>query len=247
MDRRVPIFHTMGCRLNAYETEAMKELAAQAGVQDAIIVNTCAVTAEAEKQGRQAIRRMRRDNPNARIVVTGCAAQIAPDRYAALPEVDAVLGNAEKMRPESWAAAALDATPLRAAGWGETAASSEAPIVERFEGRTRAHLEVQNGCDHRCTFCVIPFGRGPSRSAPIGAIAARAQALAAAVLHRPAGAVLWRAADAGEAVFLSTIAAGAPIGDAAVAAAEVDADFDPAAAFGRALADGLLDGGFAAP
>jgi threonylcarbamoyladenosine tRNA methylthiotransferase MtaB len=158
---------TFGCRLNAYESEVMRAKAAEAGADDAIILNTCAVTTEAARQARQAIRRARRDNPAARIVVTGCAAQIEPERFAAMPEVDVVLGNAEKLEAESYqpdfgAAVKVDdiMSVREAAGH----------MIDGFGTRCRAFIEVQNGCDHRCTFCIIPFGRGPSRSVPAGAV-----------------------------------------------------------------------------
>ncbi len=164
---------TFGCRLNAYESEVMRGHAA--GLSDTIIVNTCAVTAEAERQARQAIRRAARERPGARIVVTGCAAQIDPAAWARLPGVDRVLGNADKLRPESWAPDAGDAvSDIMAAR--ETAAH----LVTEFAGRARAFVQVQQGCDHRCTFCVIPFGRGPNRSVPIGAVVAQVRALAEA-------------------------------------------------------------------
>ena len=154
---------TFGCRLNTYESEVMRGHAA--GLEDTIIVNTCAVTAEAERQARQAIRRAHRERPEARIVVTGCAAQIHPEAWAGLPGVHRVLGNIEKLRPESWQADAGSAvSDIMAAT--ETAAH----LVTEFAGRARAFVQVQQGCDHRCTFCIIPFGRGPSRSVPIGAI-----------------------------------------------------------------------------
>jgi threonylcarbamoyladenosine tRNA methylthiotransferase MtaB len=141
-------------------------------LDDTIIVNTCAVTAEAERQARQAIRRAHRDRPAARIVVTGCAAQIAPESWAALPGVHRVLGNIEKLRPESWTPDAPgEVSDIMAAR--ETAAH----LVTEFAGRARAFVQVQQGCDHRCTFCIIPFGRGPSRSVPLGAILAQAQSL----------------------------------------------------------------------
>jgi len=165
---------TFGCRLNAFESEVMRRHATAAGLDDAVIVNTCAVTAEAERQARQAIRRARREHPTARIVVTGCAAQIDPARYAAMPEIDRVLGNAEKLRAESWLGTARisvgDIMAVR-----ETASH----LVDGFDNRARAFLEVQQGCDHRCTFCVIPLGRGPSRSVPAGAVVDQARALVA--------------------------------------------------------------------
>jgi threonylcarbamoyladenosine tRNA methylthiotransferase MtaB len=164
---------TFGCRLNSYESEVMRGHAT--GLDDTIIVNTCAVTAEAERQARQAIRRAHRDRPTARIVVTGCAAQIAPDSWASLPGVTRVLGNAEKLAPASWTETAGSAvSDIMAAR--ETAAH----LVTEFAGRARAFVQVQQGCDHRCTFCIIPFGRGPSRSVPIGAIVDQARLLVAA-------------------------------------------------------------------
>jgi threonylcarbamoyladenosine tRNA methylthiotransferase MtaB len=169
-----PEIVTFGCRLNAYESEAMRRLAAEAGLADAIIVNTCAVTAEAERQARQAVRRLRREHPSARLIVTGCAAQIDPARWAAMPEVSQVLGNAEKLRRESWGLpdriVVGDVMAVR-----ETASH----LVEGFEGRARAFVQVQQGCDHRCTFCVIPYGRGNSRSVPAGAVVEEARRLAA--------------------------------------------------------------------
>jgi len=165
---------TFGCRLNTYESEAMRDLAGKAGEQDVLVVNTCAVTAEAERQARQAIRRAARERPDLRIIVTGCAAQIAPAAWGALPGVARVIGNADKLKPEAWGAgAALPVTDIMAAR--ETAAH----LVTEFAGRARAFVQVQQGCDHRCTFCVIPFGRGPSRSVPIGAIVEQARALVA--------------------------------------------------------------------
>ena len=164
---------TFGCRLNAYESEVMRGHAG--GLGDTVIVNTCAVTAEAERQARQAIRRAHRERPEVPIVVTGCAAQIAPDEWAALPGVARVLGNADKLLPESWRPGAGSAvSDIMAAR--ETAAH----LVTEFAGRARAFVQVQGGCDHRCTFCVIPFGRGPSRSVPVGAVVAQARALVAA-------------------------------------------------------------------
>jgi threonylcarbamoyladenosine tRNA methylthiotransferase MtaB len=161
---------TFGCRLNAYESEVMRTHAS--ALDDTIIVNTCAVTAEAERQARQAIRRAARMRPGARIVVTGCAAQVQPEVWAALPGVTRVLGNAEKLCPESWAPEAPSAvSDIMAAR--ETAAH----LITEFNGRSRAFVQVQQGCDHRCTFCVIPFGRGPSRSVPLGAVVQQARAL----------------------------------------------------------------------
>jgi threonylcarbamoyladenosine tRNA methylthiotransferase MtaB len=164
---------TFGCRLNAFESQLIERAAAAAGLADAVIVNTCAVTAEAERQARQAIRRVRRSNPAARIIVTGCAAEIAPERYAALPEVDHVLGNEAKLRPESYLASARP-VPAPHTGEGREGAAGG------FEGKSRAYLQVQQGCDHRCTFCIIPYGRGPSRSVPSDVIIDEAQHLVAA-------------------------------------------------------------------
>jgi threonylcarbamoyladenosine tRNA methylthiotransferase MtaB len=162
---------TFGCRLNAFESEVIRRAAEAAGLSDAVIVNTCAVTAEAERQARQAIRRARRQHPEATIIVTGCAAEIAPKRYAALPEVDRVLGNRAKLQPQSYVPE--DATPTDLA---ETACH----LVDGFEGKSRAFLQVQQGCDHRCTFCIIPYARGPSRSVPMGLVADQARRLVAA-------------------------------------------------------------------
>jgi threonylcarbamoyladenosine tRNA methylthiotransferase MtaB len=172
-----PRLLSFGCRLNTYESEAMRDLASKAGQGNAIIVNTCAVTAEAERQARQAIRKAHRDNPGTRIIVTGCAAQIAPDKWAGLPGVERVIGNADKLKPETWAA--LDAPPAPVSDI-MAARETAAHLVTEFAGRARAFVQVQQGCDHRCTFCVIPFGRGPSRSVPIGVIVEQLRALVAA-------------------------------------------------------------------
>ncbi|GBQ09573.1 tRNA (N(6)-L-threonylcarbamoyladenosine(37)-C(2))-methylthiotransferase MtaB [Acetobacter cerevisiae] len=168
-----PEILTFGCRLNTWESEVMREHAA--ALEDVIIVNTCAVTGEAERQARQAIRRAHRDNPDARIVVTGCAAQIDPDRWATLPGVTRVLGNEEKLKAESWAPAAMN-EPLAVSDI-MAAKETAAHLVTEFAGRTRAFVQVQQGCDHRCTFCIIPFGRGPSRSAPVGVVVEQVRAL----------------------------------------------------------------------
>lgn len=167
---------SFGCRLNTYESVAMRDLALRGGHTDAILVNTCAVTAEAERQARKAIRRAARENPSARILVTGCAAQIAPERWAALPGVARVIGNAEKLKPEAWAVEAPPAPVTDIMAATETAAH----LVTEFAGRARAFVQVQQGCDHRCTFCVIPYGRGPSRSVPIGAVVEQVRAVVAA-------------------------------------------------------------------
>ncbi|MGG5885883.1 tRNA (N(6)-L-threonylcarbamoyladenosine(37)-C(2))-methylthiotransferase MtaB [Falsiroseomonas sp. HC035] len=167
---------TFGCRLNAHESDAMRGLAEAAG-QDAhtIIVNTCAVTGEAEAQARQAIRRAAREDPGARIFVTGCAAQIAPEAWAGLPGVVRVIGNADKLRPEAWAP---DALPAPVADIMQAAPAPAVPVTQNAN-RARALVQVQQGCDHRCTFCVIPYGRGPSRSVPLGLLVDQVRALVA--------------------------------------------------------------------
>ena len=167
---------SFGCRLNLYESEVMRRLATEAGLADAVIVNTCAVTAEAVRQSRQAIRKARRARPGAKIVVTGCAAQTEPESYAGMREVDVVLGNAEKLETASYdfgiglneRVRVNDIMSVR-----ETASQ----FVDSFEGRARAFLQIQNGCDHRCTFCIIPYGRGNSRSVAMGAVVDEARRL----------------------------------------------------------------------
>ena len=167
-----PRIETFGCRLNAYESQAMSELAD--GLDDAVVLNTCAVTAEAVRQARQRIRSIRRTNPSARIIVTGCAAQIDPGAFSAMAEVDAVIGNIEKMKPDTWASLKNG----RMAANGETilvndimsARETAGHLIDGFGTRSRAYVQVQNGCDHRCTFCIIPFGRGNSRSVPAGVV-----------------------------------------------------------------------------
>jgi len=170
-----PIFETFGCRLNAYETEAMRDLSA--GLENAVVVNTCAVTAEAVRQARQRIRKLRRENPEAKLIVTGCAAQIEPARFNDMPEVDLVLGNLEKMQAETWAdiggAEGIVVKDIMAAT--ETAGH----LIDGFGTRARAYVQVQNGCDHRCTFCIIPYGRGNSRSVPAGVVVEQIKRLVA--------------------------------------------------------------------
>jgi threonylcarbamoyladenosine tRNA methylthiotransferase MtaB len=178
---------TFGCRLNAYESEAMRGAAAAAGLDDAVIVNTCAVTGEAVRQARQAIRRLRRERPRARIIVTGCAAQTEPATFAAMDEVDRVLGNGEKLDAAAWArtravfAAGADFgldREQKVAVNDIMAVRETAPyLIDGLDGRVRAFVQVQNGCDHRCTFCIIPYGRGPSRSVPMGAVVAQVRRL----------------------------------------------------------------------
>jgi threonylcarbamoyladenosine tRNA methylthiotransferase MtaB len=173
MTANAPIFATLGCRLNAYETEAMKELAADAGVKDAVVVNTCAVTAEAVRKARQEIRKLRRENPDAKIIVTGCAAQTEPATFSSMDEVDVVIGNTEKMQAGTWKSMGPDFI-------GETESvqvddimsvtETAGHLIDGFGTRSRAYVQVQNGCDHRCTFCIIPYGRGNSRSVPAGVV-----------------------------------------------------------------------------
>ncbi|MCF2906141.1 tRNA (N(6)-L-threonylcarbamoyladenosine(37)-C(2))-methylthiotransferase MtaB [Octadecabacter sp. CECT 8868] len=168
-----PKFTTLGCRLNAYETEAMKELAGAAGVENAVVVNTCAVTAEAVRKAKKEIRKLRRENPDATLIVTGCAAQTEPETFVAMPEVSKVIGNTEKMQPETWNGMAPDLI-------GETepvqvddimsVTETAGHLIDGFGTRSRAYVQVQNGCDHRCTFCIIPYGRGNSRSVPAGVV-----------------------------------------------------------------------------
>jgi threonylcarbamoyladenosine tRNA methylthiotransferase MtaB len=204
---------TFGCRLNAYESELIATKAKEAGLADAVIVNTCAVTAEAERQARQAIRKARRARPGAKLIVTGCAAQIAPQKWAAMAEVDSVVGNVEKLEERTYfpLAGRSFASAWRG-GKGErgntfraerhspspqgegdaygnerirvndifSARETASHLIGGFEGRARAFVQVQNGCDHRCTFCIIPYGRGNSRSVPLGPIVEQVRALVAA-------------------------------------------------------------------
>ena len=179
-----PTVITLGCRLNTYESEVMRRHAQEAGLGDAVIINTCAVTSEAVRGARQAIRRAARENPGAPILVTGCAAQTDPQAFAAMPEVTRVIGNHDKMKAETWKPADLlggeekvrvnDIMSVR-----ETAAH----LIDGMEGRARAYVQVQNGCDHRCTFCIIPYGRGNSRSVPAGEVVAQVRALVASGHH----------------------------------------------------------------
>ncbi|WP_338721373.1 tRNA (N(6)-L-threonylcarbamoyladenosine(37)-C(2))-methylthiotransferase MtaB [Devosia sp. XK-2] len=172
---------TFGCRLNAYEGEVMKAEAEKAGLDNAIIINTCAVTAEAVRQAKQAVRKARRDNPEARIIVTGCAAQTEARSFGDMDEVDLVIGNADKLKAESYKPMVFG-TPLNdkvqvndIMSVRETAGH----LIEGMDGRTRAFVQVQNGCDHRCTFCIIPYGRGPSRSVPMGLVVEQIKKLVA--------------------------------------------------------------------
>jgi threonylcarbamoyladenosine tRNA methylthiotransferase MtaB len=177
---------TFGCRLNASESEVIRRHAATVGLENLVVVNTCTVTAEAVRQARQAIRKAKREKPDARIVVTGCAAQVEPQTFAAMPEVDRVLGNGEKLSAGSWseAASAFQADAARLPDKtmvGDIMAARAAPsaTIEGMEGRTRAFVQVQSGCDHRCTFCIIPYGRGNSRSVPIDAVVTQVRRLVA--------------------------------------------------------------------
>ncbi|UWR58047.1 tRNA (N(6)-L-threonylcarbamoyladenosine(37)-C(2))-methylthiotransferase MtaB [Phaeobacter inhibens] len=170
-----PKFTTLGCRLNAYETEAMKELSQQAGLQNAVVVNTCAVTAEAVRKARQEIRKLRRENPEAPIIVTGCAAQTEPETFAAMDEVTQVIGNTEKMQAQTWQQIAkgpdfIGATEKVQVDDIMSVTETAGHLIDGFGTRSRAYVQVQNGCDHRCTFCIIPYGRGNSRSVPAGVV-----------------------------------------------------------------------------
>ena len=166
-------FSTLGCRLNSYETESMRNMAGTVGLNNAVVINTCAVTHQAVSKSRQEIRRLRRENPNSTLIVTGCAAQIDPMGFSKMGEVDFVLGNSEKMRPEIWSNLASGA-PVESErvqvddimSISETASH----LIDGFGTRSRAYVQIQNGCDHRCTFCTIPFGRGNSRSVPAGVV-----------------------------------------------------------------------------
>ncbi len=172
-----PEIITFGCRLNAYESEVMREHASTAGVTNAVIVNTCAVTAEAVRQARQAIRKARRARPNATIVVTGCAAQIDPDRFAEMDEVDRVVGNQEKLEARTYLGLGANDTQRVAVNDIMSVKETASHLIEGFGNRARAYVQIQNGCDHRCTFCIIPFCRGPSRSVPAGEVVTQVRRL----------------------------------------------------------------------
>ncbi len=177
-----PIFETFGCRLNAYETQAMKDLGDAAGLNNAVVVNTCAVTAEAVRSSKQRIRKLRREHPDAQVIVTGCAAQTEPKTYTDMPEVDVVVGNIEKMQADTWTGLAMGPNFI-----GETerlqvndimsVEETAGHLIDGFGTRSRAYVQVQNGCDHRCTFCIIPYGRGNSRSVPAGVVVEQIQRL----------------------------------------------------------------------
>lgn len=182
MTKQVDIV-SFGCRLNAYEAEVMRSHADTAGLENAVVINTCAVTAEAQRQARQAIRRARKDRPDARIIVTGCAAQVDGPAFAAMDEVDLVLGNEEKLKADHWQASALDfgldnETPVRVNDIMEVKETA-LHMIDGFGERTRAFVQVQTGCDHRCTFCIIPYGRGNSRSVGAGEVVAQIRKLVA--------------------------------------------------------------------
>jgi threonylcarbamoyladenosine tRNA methylthiotransferase MtaB len=173
-----PEIITFGCRLNSFESEQIRTQTCEAGLQNIVVVHTCAVTSEAERQARQAIRRARRDRPDARIVVTGCSAQISPDMYAGMDEVDQVIGNREKLDPNVWQNLARHGDSDRVVvGDVEKIRETAGHLVDGLDGRSRAFVQVQNGCDHRCTFCIIPYGRGPSRSVPVGEVVAQTRRL----------------------------------------------------------------------
>lgn len=164
---------TLGCRLNAYETEAMRELAISSGLSDTIIINTCAVTAEAVRKSKQEVRKLQKENPNAKVIVTGCAAQIDPNSFANMAEVDFVIGNSEKMLKETWSQFSENndfGTEKIKVDDIMSVNETAGHLIDGFGSRSRAYVQVQNGCDHRCTFCIIPFGRGNSRSVPAGVI-----------------------------------------------------------------------------
>ena len=170
-----PKFMTQGCRLNAYETEAMKELANAAGLKDIVVVNTCAVTAEAVRKSKQEIRKLRRDNPSSQMIVTGCAAQIEPETFSEMSEVDLVIGNTEKMNFDTWSEISnkpdfVGKTERVMVDDIMSVKNTAGHLIDGFGTRSRAYVQVQNGCDHRCTFCIIPYGRGNSRSVPAGVV-----------------------------------------------------------------------------
>jgi threonylcarbamoyladenosine tRNA methylthiotransferase MtaB len=168
---------TFGCRLNAYESEAIRNRAGEAQLRNTVVVNTCAVTAEAVRQSRQAIRKLKRQQPGRRIIVTGCAAQVQPETYAAMTEVDAVFGNGEKLTAGAYADFGIGGAEKIRVNDIFALHETASQMVDHFDGQTRAFLQVQNGCDHRCTFCIIPYGRGNSRSVPLGAVVTEARRL----------------------------------------------------------------------
>jgi threonylcarbamoyladenosine tRNA methylthiotransferase MtaB len=169
---------TFGCRLNAYESEVMRKHAKDAGLGATVIVNTCAVTQESVRQARQAIRKARRDNPHARIVVTGCAAQVDPARFAEMDEVDHIIGNQEKTQGATFLDLGCGDTERVKVNDIMSVKETAGHLIEGFGAQARAYVQIQNGCDHRCTFCIIPYGRGPSRSVPAGEVVAQVRKLA---------------------------------------------------------------------
>lgn len=172
-----PLVITLGCRLNAYESEVMRRHARDAGLGDCVIVNTCAVTGEAVRQAKQTIRKIRRERPDARLIVTGCAAQTEPDVFAEMAEVDHVIGNDDKMKAETFRALTLDGFERVRVNDIMSVRETASHLIDGFGTRARAYVQIQNGCDHRCTFCIIPFGRGPSRSVPGGDVVAQVRRL----------------------------------------------------------------------
>ncbi len=169
---------TFGCRLNTYESEVMRRHAQDAGLEDAVIVNTCAVTEEAVRQARQAIRRARRKRPGAKIIVTGCAAQIDPEHFAGMDEIDHVVGNQEKLSAKTFGGLSIGGEERVQVNDIMSVQETAGHLIEGFGSRARAYVQIQNGCDHRCTFCVIPYGRGPSRSVPAGKVVRQIRVLA---------------------------------------------------------------------
>jgi threonylcarbamoyladenosine tRNA methylthiotransferase MtaB len=172
-----PLIVTLGCRLNAYESEVMRRHATDAGLADCVIVNTCAVTGEAVRQAEQTIRKLRRERPGARLIVTGCAAQIEPERFADIDGVDHVIGNAEKLEPATFRSLSTDALARVAVNDIMSVKETALHMIDGFGTRARAYVQIQNGCDHRCTFCIIPMGRGPSRSVAAGEVVSQVGAL----------------------------------------------------------------------
>ena len=173
MTSNAPIFSTMGCRLNSYETEAMRKLTTEADLENSIIINTCAVTAEAVRKSRQEIRSLRRKFPSSKVIVTGCAAQIEPQSFSDMPEVDFVVGNSAKMDVATWKTLSTDqsfGTENVLVDDIMSVRENSGHLIDGFGTRSRAYVQIQNGCDHRCTFCIIPYGRGNSRSSPAGVI-----------------------------------------------------------------------------
>jgi len=178
-----PRIITHGCRLNGYESEVMRSLSKEAGLSQSVIINSCAVTSEAVRRTRQSIRRARREIPEARIIVTGCAAQIDVDGFSNMPEVDGILGNQEKLKPESWETMTRrldgrdDANTVCLVNDIMSVRSTAPHLIDGYGDRARAFLQIQNGCDHRCTFCIIPYGRGNSRSVPVEQVVEQARCL----------------------------------------------------------------------